>query len=188
MPLAGIHKYYQLLYMTLYRFEVCLPYYYLIVLVLQRGCGSYGKFVHRISQHFGYRTRSCWFSWARQKTCERVEEASEYQYKVQSKSIFSSFFPSVFIALLRLRFPHVSFSVFRYSKNRGGLEAARFLSKLIPMAPKLVSLDASYNLMPSESLRMLCDSLRSAKGDITCWNRFWYAFAFLLLDSCVNYV
>lgn len=159
--------------MTLYRFEVS-PLFYLIVLVLQRGCGSYGKLVdnlHRISQHFGYRTRSCWFSWARQKTCERVEEASEYQYKVQSKSIFSSF-SSVFIALLRLRFPHVSFSVFRYSKNRGGLETARFLSKLIPLAPKLVSVDASYNLMPSESLSMLCDSLRSAKGDITSWNRF----------------
>uniref|UniRef100_A0A1J3JRF6 Tonsoku-like protein n=1 Tax=Noccaea caerulescens TaxID=107243 RepID=A0A1J3JRF6_NOCCA len=52
------------------------------------------------------------------------------------------------------------------SKNRGGLETARFLSKLIPLAPKLVSVDASYNLMPSESLRMLCGSLRSAKGDL----------------------
>lgn len=52
------------------------------------------------------------------------------------------------------------------SKNRGGLETARFLSKLIPLAPKLVSVDASYNLMPAESLLMLCDSLRSAKGDL----------------------
>ncbi|KAG5377612.1 hypothetical protein IGI04_025454 [Brassica rapa subsp. trilocularis] len=52
------------------------------------------------------------------------------------------------------------------SKNRGGLETARFLSKLIPLAPKLVSVDASYNLMPPESLLMLCDSLRSAKGDL----------------------
>ncbi|VVA99819.1 unnamed protein product [Arabis nemorensis] len=50
------------------------------------------------------------------------------------------------------------------SKNRGGLETARFLSKLIPLAPKLVSVDASYNLMPPESLLMLCDSVRSAKG------------------------
>ncbi|XP_024016061.1 NACHT, LRR and PYD domains-containing protein 5 isoform X2 [Eutrema salsugineum] len=52
------------------------------------------------------------------------------------------------------------------SKNRGGLETARFLSKLIPLAPKLVSVDASYNLMPPESLLMLRDSLRSAKGDL----------------------
>ncbi|XP_056845944.1 uncharacterized protein LOC108806476 isoform X3 [Raphanus sativus] len=52
------------------------------------------------------------------------------------------------------------------SKNRGGLETARFLSKLITLAPKLVSIDASYNLMPPESLLILCDSLRSAKGDL----------------------
>ncbi|CAH8361183.1 unnamed protein product [Eruca vesicaria subsp. sativa] len=52
------------------------------------------------------------------------------------------------------------------SKNRGGLETARFLSKLILLTPKLVSVDASYNLMPPESLLMLCDSLRSAKGDL----------------------
>ncbi|KAL0803091.1 hypothetical protein Bca101_058267 [Brassica carinata] len=52
------------------------------------------------------------------------------------------------------------------SKNRGGLETARFLSKLITLAPKLVSIDASYNLMPPGSLLMLCDSLRSAKGDL----------------------
>ncbi|XP_023641744.1 NLR family CARD domain-containing protein 3 isoform X2 [Capsella rubella] len=52
------------------------------------------------------------------------------------------------------------------SKNRGGLETARFLSKLIPLAPRLISVDASYNLMPPESLLMLCDSLRTAKGDL----------------------
>ncbi|KAJ0254166.1 Uncharacterized protein HA466_0107070 [Hirschfeldia incana] len=52
------------------------------------------------------------------------------------------------------------------SKNRGGLETARFLSKLIPLAPNLVSVDASYNLMPPESLLMLCNSLKSAKGDL----------------------
>ncbi|XP_010540943.1 PREDICTED: protein NLRC3 isoform X2 [Tarenaya hassleriana] len=49
------------------------------------------------------------------------------------------------------------------SKNRGGLEAARFLSKLIPLAPKLLSADTSYNLMPSESLSLLCTSLKSTK-------------------------
>ncbi|CAN8270954.1 unnamed protein product [Cochlearia groenlandica] len=52
------------------------------------------------------------------------------------------------------------------SQNRGGLEAARFLSKLILLAPKLVSIDASYNFMPPESMLMLCESLRSAKGDL----------------------
>ncbi|XP_010495908.1 PREDICTED: NACHT, LRR and PYD domains-containing protein 5-like isoform X1 [Camelina sativa] len=52
------------------------------------------------------------------------------------------------------------------SKNRGGQETARFLSKLIPLAPRLISVDASYNLMPPESLLMLCDSLRTAKGDL----------------------
>ncbi|KAG7579824.1 Leucine-rich repeat [Arabidopsis thaliana x Arabidopsis arenosa] len=52
------------------------------------------------------------------------------------------------------------------SKNRGGLETARFLSKLIPLAPKLISIDTSYNLMPPEALLMLCESLRTAKFDL----------------------
>ncbi|CAE5991497.1 unnamed protein product [Arabidopsis arenosa] len=52
------------------------------------------------------------------------------------------------------------------SKNRGGLETARFLSKLIPLAPKLISINASYNLMPPEALLMLCESLRTAKCDL----------------------
>lgn len=136
--------------------------YFLIVLVLQWGCGGYSKLyhsLHRVSQHFGYRTRSSRVSCARQKTWKRVEEAPEYQYKVQSKSISSVFCKHCFY----LWCPHVRFAVSHYSKNRGGLETARFLSKLIPLAPKLISIDASYNLMPPEALLMLCESLRTAK-------------------------
>ncbi|BFG42801.1 hypothetical protein CerSpe_290760 [Prunus speciosa] len=63
------------------------------------------------------------------------------------------------------------------SKNRGGIETANFLSKLISMAPELVTVNAAYNLMPSKSLTTICSALKAAKGyasmlaDIKCNGR-----------------
>ncbi|KAG8641887.1 hypothetical protein MANES_12G040800v8 [Manihot esculenta] len=52
------------------------------------------------------------------------------------------------------------------SKNRGGLETARFLSKLMSSAPDLVVVNASYNLMPEETLTIICSALKAAKGNL----------------------
>ncbi|GAY40169.1 hypothetical protein CUMW_049990 [Citrus unshiu] len=52
------------------------------------------------------------------------------------------------------------------SKNRGGVETAKFLSKLMPLAPDLVEVNAGYNLMPLESLTIICSALKVAKGHL----------------------
>ncbi|KAH9728971.1 RNI-like superfamily protein [Citrus sinensis] len=52
------------------------------------------------------------------------------------------------------------------SKNRGGVETAKFLSKLMPLAPELVEVNAGYNLMPLESLTIICSALKVAKGHL----------------------
>ncbi|XP_031278314.1 NACHT, LRR and PYD domains-containing protein 14 isoform X2 [Pistacia vera] len=52
------------------------------------------------------------------------------------------------------------------SKNRGGYETAKFLSKLLSCAPELVEVNAGYNLMPSESLSIICSALKVAKGHL----------------------
>jgi len=52
------------------------------------------------------------------------------------------------------------------SKNRGGVETANFLSKLILSAPELVAINAGYNFMPAESLSVLCSCLKVAKGKL----------------------
>ncbi|KAK1561083.1 hypothetical protein Q3G72_034267 [Acer saccharum] len=52
------------------------------------------------------------------------------------------------------------------SKNRGGIETAKFLSKLMPLAPELTEVNAAYNLMPLESLTILCSALKAAKGHL----------------------
>ncbi|XVF21454.1 hypothetical protein REPUB_Repub12eG0091700 [Reevesia pubescens] len=52
------------------------------------------------------------------------------------------------------------------SKNRGGIETAKFLSKLISQAPKLVAVNAAYNLMPIESLTLICSALKTATGHL----------------------
>ncbi|KAK8711683.1 hypothetical protein V6N13_146956 [Hibiscus sabdariffa] len=52
------------------------------------------------------------------------------------------------------------------SKNRGRIETAKFLSKLIVHAPKLVAVNAAYNLMPEESLPLICSALKIAKGHL----------------------
>ncbi|XP_044502365.1 NACHT, LRR and PYD domains-containing protein 5 isoform X3 [Mangifera indica] len=52
------------------------------------------------------------------------------------------------------------------SKNRGGLETAKFLSKLMSCASELVEVNAGYNLMPSESLSIICSTLKVSKGHL----------------------
>ncbi|KAK2648705.1 hypothetical protein Ddye_016194 [Dipteronia dyeriana] len=52
------------------------------------------------------------------------------------------------------------------SKNRGGIETAKFLSKLMSLAPELTEVNAAYNLMPLESLTILCSGLKTAKGHL----------------------
>ena len=50
------------------------------------------------------------------------------------------------------------------SKNRGGIETAKFLLKLIGRAPKLIAVNAAYNRMPAESLTLICSALKTARG------------------------
>lgn len=52
------------------------------------------------------------------------------------------------------------------SANRGGIEAAKFLAKLLRCAPKLVSVIAAYNIMPEESLMVIYTALKGAKGKL----------------------
>lgn len=50
------------------------------------------------------------------------------------------------------------------SKNRGGIQTARFLSKLLPQAPRLVDVNAASNCMPIESLSIISSALKFAKA------------------------
>ncbi|QCD97813.1 uncharacterized protein LOC114192079 [Vigna unguiculata] len=52
------------------------------------------------------------------------------------------------------------------SKNRGGIDTAKFLSKLLSLAPQLVEVNAASNLMPIESLAIVCSALKFAKGNV----------------------
>ncbi|MCD9560685.1 hypothetical protein HAX54_019429 [Datura stramonium] len=52
------------------------------------------------------------------------------------------------------------------SKNRGGIETARFLSKLFSHAPDLSTVNAKYNFMPKESLSILSSAVKAAKGKL----------------------
>ncbi|KAK4720218.1 hypothetical protein R3W88_018556 [Solanum pinnatisectum] len=52
------------------------------------------------------------------------------------------------------------------SKNRGGIETARFLSKLFSYAPDLSTVNAKYNFMPKESLSILSSAVKAAKGKL----------------------
>ncbi|KAG5086490.1 hypothetical protein AAZX31_19G157200 [Glycine max] len=52
------------------------------------------------------------------------------------------------------------------SKNRGGIATAKFLSKLLSQAPQLVDVNAASNLMPIESLAIICSALKFAKGNV----------------------
>jgi len=52
------------------------------------------------------------------------------------------------------------------SKNRGGISAAQFISKVLSYAPELCSVKAGYNLMPLKSVEVLCDALEHFKGKL----------------------
>lgn len=52
------------------------------------------------------------------------------------------------------------------SKNRGGVEAAKFLSKIILRAPELVEVNAGYNFLPAESMDLIFSALEDAKGKL----------------------
>lgn len=52
------------------------------------------------------------------------------------------------------------------SENRGGTGAAEFLLQLVSVAPKLVSVDAGYNLLPTESLSTLGSALDRGRGKL----------------------
>ncbi|PWZ29878.1 hypothetical protein Zm00014a_022090 [Zea mays] len=54
----------------------------------------------------------------------------------------------------------VALSHINISKNRGGIRAAYFVSRLICRAPDLVSVNAAGNLLPPESLEVICNSLK----------------------------
>ncbi|KAM7501543.1 hypothetical protein LguiB_000447 [Lonicera macranthoides] len=64
------------------------------------------------------------------------------------------------------------------SKNRGGVETANFLSKLISQAPELVAVNAGYNFMPAESLSVICSCLNVAKGKLEQLDLSGNAFLF----------
>ncbi|XP_057438459.1 uncharacterized protein LOC130730461 isoform X2 [Lotus japonicus] len=49
------------------------------------------------------------------------------------------------------------------SENRGGIETAEFLSKLLSQAPQLIEVNAASNLMPIDSLSIICSALKIAK-------------------------
>ncbi|XP_052139440.1 uncharacterized protein LOC127757888 [Oryza glaberrima] len=54
----------------------------------------------------------------------------------------------------------VALSHINVSKNRGGIRAARFVSRLIKQAPGLLSVNAGSNLLPPESMKVICDVLK----------------------------
>ncbi|CAN6353211.1 unnamed protein product [Urochloa humidicola] len=54
----------------------------------------------------------------------------------------------------------VALSHINISKNRGGIRAAYFVSRLILQAPNLVSVNAAANILPPESLEVICNSLK----------------------------
>ncbi|TKW25098.1 hypothetical protein SEVIR_3G094500v4 [Setaria viridis] len=54
----------------------------------------------------------------------------------------------------------VALSHINISKNRGGIRAAYFVSKLILQTPNLVSVNAAANILPPESLEVICNTLK----------------------------
>ncbi|KAK7336948.1 hypothetical protein VNO77_17502 [Canavalia gladiata] len=62
--------------------------------------------------------------------------------------------------------PELKLVKINISKNRGGIETAKFLSKLLSQAPQLIDANAASNLMPIESLAIICSALKFAKGNV----------------------
>ncbi|XP_021722113.1 uncharacterized protein LOC110689656 isoform X1 [Chenopodium quinoa] len=68
---------------------------------------------------------------------------------------------------LRINMPDVVRLIsINISENHGGIQAAEFLEDLISRASELVDVHAGYNLMPSESLKIICSALTIAKGNL----------------------
>ncbi|XP_048549666.1 uncharacterized protein LOC125529295 isoform X2 [Triticum urartu] len=61
----------------------------------------------------------------------------------------------------------VNLSHINISKNRGGMGTAHFISRLIVQAPNLVSVDAGSNLLPPESLEVICNALKQTTCNLT---------------------
>ncbi|TVU51446.1 hypothetical protein EJB05_02877 [Eragrostis curvula] len=55
---------------------------------------------------------------------------------------------------------NVALTHINISKNRGGIKTAYFISRLILQAPNLVSVNAAANLLPPESLEVICNTLK----------------------------
>ncbi|KAL5224660.1 hypothetical protein ABZP36_011299 [Zizania latifolia] len=60
----------------------------------------------------------------------------------------------------------VALSHINVSKNRGGIRAAHFVSRLIRQAPGLLSVNAGSNLLPPESLEIICNALKPNTCDL----------------------
>lgn len=73
---------------------------------------------------------------------------------------------SGFEELQKVSFKSLKLVKIDISKNRGGIESAKFLSKLMECAPQLVTVNAAFNLMPPESLTIICSALKAAKGNL----------------------
>lgn len=68
---------------------------------------------------------------------------------------------------LRINMPDVLKLIsINISENRGGIQAAEFLEELISRASELLDVNAGYNLMPPESLNIICSTLKVAKGKL----------------------
>ncbi|XP_028555676.1 protein NLRC3 isoform X2 [Dendrobium catenatum] len=52
------------------------------------------------------------------------------------------------------------------SKNRGGIQAAHFIHRIVSQALDLVSINAGSNLLPPESLSIIQDALRKSNGKL----------------------
>lgn len=74
--------------------------------------------------------------------------------------------PSGFQKLYEALIDNLALVEINISKNRGGTEVARFLSKLFPCAPALVRVDAAQNLMPTDSLTLIHSALKDGKGHL----------------------
>ncbi|CAN1269977.1 NLR family CARD domain-containing protein 3 [Linum perenne] len=62
------------------------------------------------------------------------------------------------------------------SKNRGGLETARFVCNLLSLAPEITRINAAYNLMQEESLSLIFSALKATTGSLECLDltgNFW---------------
>ncbi|XP_074317237.1 uncharacterized protein LOC141653391 isoform X2 [Silene latifolia] len=65
---------------------------------------------------------------------------------------------------LKIHMPNVvNLTYINISENRGGIQAAEFLEDLISRAQELLVVRAGYNLMPPESLNVICSALDNRK-------------------------